>query len=285
MKSREYRVAPESNYYNYSSSVKAKETLLYLQSVGEFIYEPDYYLERNSFDSFLLEVILDGTVEIENNGVSFHAKANDAVLLDCYKPHRYYSKTGWHAIWIHFDGVTARGYYDWVFEKNGAVFSPWGIRTIQKSIMEIFTMFHSEKSVDEPRIALAITNALVAMMEDTKQARHPNQCTPTIYKVLHYINEHIANKQTNKELAQMASFSEYHFIRMFKKMIGLTPLQYTKTVRMEHAKYLLKTTQLTIGEIGFAVGYESESMFCTTFKSYVGMTPIGYRRDTSNSSA
>ena len=46
---------------------------------------------------------------------------------------------------------------------------------------------------------------------------------------------------------------------------------------MDHAKYLLKTTNLPVQEIGYACGYASDSMFCTVFKDHMGVTPTAYR--------
>ena len=83
--------------------------LLHVLSVGEFTYEPGYDLRRSAFDSLLLEIILDGRVNLETEGETLAARAGQVVLIDCTKPHRYWSDTGWHALWVHFDGAAARG--------------------------------------------------------------------------------------------------------------------------------------------------------------------------------
>lgn len=64
----------------------------------------------------------------------------------------------------------------------------------------------------------------------------------------------------------MTGLSEYHFIRVFREIMGATPRQYIIANRMNHAKYLLKTTGLPVGEIGSMVGYASESMFTAAFR-------------------
>ena len=76
-------VSPASTLFNYSPSVNAKDGLLYLCCTGDFTYEPGYDLQRDNFDSFLLEVVLDGTMTFETEGKTFVAKRDDVVLLDC----------------------------------------------------------------------------------------------------------------------------------------------------------------------------------------------------------
>ena len=56
-------VAPGSRYYNYAAGALARSSLLCLQCIGLFTYLPGYQLTRRSYDSFLLEVILDGELE------------------------------------------------------------------------------------------------------------------------------------------------------------------------------------------------------------------------------
>lgn len=277
MKSREKHVAAASNYYNYSSSVNARETLLYLKSTGYFIYEPGYDLYRSAFDSFLLEVILDGKVMIETEGETFEATTGYVALVDCYKPHRYYSDVGWNALWAHFDGATAPGYYSWIRRTNGNVFRTRNMNTVQRGLQTIYNMFHSEGTPNEPQIAMELTRALTALMESAEPPKNPRNNTDMIDAVLYYINEQFDKELTVHHLAKIANFSEYHFIRIFRDIVGVTPRQYLITVRMDHAKYLLKSTALPVQEVGYSIGYASESMFCTAFKRYQGMTPTEYR--------
>lgn len=283
MRSIEQLVSPDSNYYNYKPSLNAKEGLLYPICVGDFTYEPGYRQQRDRFDSFLLQVILDGSLTLEAGGQTLSAKKDDVVLLDCYRPHAYWSDSGWRALWVHFDGLSARGYYNWVARTNGNVFSTWNIRKILKSLEEIYETFHSERRVNEPGIALSLTNALTAMTEHVERSRSIQNNAEAIDEVIYYINEHPAENLTVEQMAQMASFSKYHFIRIFQETVGMTPRQYVIASRMDYAKYLLKSTSLPVKEVGYSIGYTSESMFCATFKKCHGMTPTEYREESSAS--
>lgn len=281
MKPREKHVTADSNYYNYTSSVNACQTLLYLKCTGDFQYEPGYDLYRSSFDSYLLEILLEGSAILETQGKRFKAEAGQVVLLDCYKPHRYYTRTGFRALWVHFDGVNAAGYCAWIHRVNGVVFRPRDPDKIRRSLNRIYAMFHKHGSPDEPHIALELTAALTALMEPCGGTDGSGHIAHPMDEVLCYINENLEKEITVSEMAKIANFSEYHFIRRFREAVGMTPRKYLIAVRMEHAKYLLKTTALPVQEIGYTCGYASNSMFCTAFQKMIGLTPSQYRRGDS----
>ena len=79
-------------------------------------------------------------------------------------------------------------------------------------------------------------------------------------------------------LATRAHCSPSHFSRSFKRAFGETPHQYLLTRRIERAAHLLRDTDLPVGEISEAVGWQSLGSFSTTFKRVKGHTPSGYRR-------
>ncbi len=80
-----------------------------------------------------------------------------------------------------------------------------------------------------------------------------------------------------QELAKQFDMSSRTFNRRFKNATGSTPLQYLQKIRMEMAKDLLKTTNLSISEVMFKVGYHDIAHFNTLFKKHHGTTPGQYR--------
>jgi AraC-like DNA-binding protein len=86
-------------------------------------------------------------------------------------------------------------------------------------------------------------------------------------------------------LARAAHVSTRHFSRSFKATFGETPHQYVVSRRLERARYLLRTTELQVGEICLEVGFSSVGSFTATFRRHVGASPTAYRRANRRRSA
>lgn len=278
MKSLERHVREDSVYYNYSPSAIARSYLLYPICVGDFVYAPGYDLRRTTFDSFLLEIILEGCVTIETGGRTFTASAGQVALIDCHQPHRYYSDQGWHALWVHFDGCSARGYFELITRQHGNVLTPLQPRPIRSALSELFSLFHQAGALSEPQLALLLTRALTALAEPSST---PDEAALPLERIMAHINAALKEPPTVAALAQEANLSEYHFIRVFREKVGMPPRQYIIAARMEHARYLLRATTLPIGEIADQVGYQSVSMFSAMFKRQHGLSPRAYRAECS----
>lgn len=276
MRSLESHVREDSVYYNYSPSAIARDYLLYPICVGDFVYAPGYDLRRTTFSSFLLEIILEGCVTIETGGRTFRAQAGQVVLIDCHQPHRYFSDQGWHALWVHFDGSSARGYVELITRQHGSVMTPAQPWQIHSTLNELFSLFHHAGALSETQLALLLTQALTALAEPPAA---PDSAALPLENIMAHINATLKEPPTVAALAKEANLSEYHFIRVFREKVGMPPRQYIIAARMEHARYLLKATTLPIGEIADQVGYQSVSMFSAMFKRQHGLSPRDYRAE------
>lgn len=78
--------------------------------------------------------------------------------------------------------------------------------------------------------------------------------------------------------ADICCMSKYHYLRIFKSVVGISPMEYRNTIRMNHAKEMLEETGLTVAEIGASVGFSSPSCFCDAFKRQFGISPAKYRQ-------
>jgi len=79
-------------------------------------------------------------------------------------------------------------------------------------------------------------------------------------------------------LAARAGYSRYHFARTFRAAYGDTPGRYLTRRRVERARDLLRTTNLTVTEVCHLVGFTSLGSFSARFKALVGVSPSAYQR-------
>ncbi|MDY6902815.1 MAG: AraC family transcriptional regulator [Cyanobacteriota bacterium] len=95
--------------------------------------------------------------------------------------------------------------------------------------------------------------------------------------VTDYINDNIATEIKLSDLANLAGISQYHFSRLFKKSLGISPNKYVIKQRIERAKSLLKNPELSVTDIALSCGFNSHSHFGQYFRRFTGFTPKQYR--------
>lgn len=81
-----------------------------------------------------------------------------------------------------------------------------------------------------------------------------------------------------EEMADIAFMSPYHFNRTFRQLTGIPPCQFMSALRLEMAKRLLLTTELSVTDVCFEVGYNSLGTFIRRFTDLLGASPRTLRR-------
>jgi AraC-like DNA-binding protein len=97
-----------------------------------------------------------------------------------------------------------------------------------------------------------------------------------IIKAKIYIDTHYAENINLDLIANEASFSKFHFIRLFRRINKSTPHQYLIKVRLDKARELMKS-KLSISDICASVGFESPSSFSILFKENTGLSPTEFQ--------
>lgn len=92
-----------------------------------------------------------------------------------------------------------------------------------------------------------------------------------------YMSQHLNRPLQVATLAAQVSISPSHFFALFKRRIGLAPMDYFTRLRMERAGQLLETTSLSVKEVAAELGYDDPFYFSRVFKSVHQLAPSDYR--------
>jgi AraC-like DNA-binding protein len=103
-----------------------------------------------------------------------------------------------------------------------------------------------------------------------------------IQTALKYIRKNIDSQININTLSELCSLSDDHFIRLFKKEMNCTPIQYINQKKIEKAQLMLVVEKLPIKEIAYSLSFENISYFNRVFKQMTKLTPTQYAGNVSN---
>lgn len=217
-------------------SAMVKTLPFYLLEAGCFLADPNYIIQREYHNSYLLLYTRNGQGTLKTQGVSLSLGPESCVVLDCHKPHEYCcSGEEWEFLWFHFGGSGA----DTLYPLLSRLLHAW-LNQEQRD----------QKGTYDREISWAVT----------------------------YIKEHYGEPITIDDMIQTLPISKFHFIRCFRRLMGVPPYSYLTNYRINMSKVLLRTTQQPVAEIGQACGFQEASNFIAHFKKHTGLRPSAYRR-------
>jgi AraC family transcriptional regulator len=97
-------------------------------------------------------------------------------------------------------------------------------------------------------------------------------------RLAHYIETHLADKITAKDLARLINVREGRLFRAFKISLGVTPGHYITTRRVERVCTMLITTRVPLAQLALACGFCDQAHLSRLFRRKIGMPPSAWRR-------
>ena len=126
-------------------------------------------------------------------------------------------------------------------------------------------------------------------MREEKDASFMEQLAPSTPQVTHFdddficnilqsVEENIQNSEFRiDDLAEAMSMSRTVFYRKVKSLMGVSPVDFVKTMRIKRAVQLLEQDELTVSEVGYMSGFTTPQYFSRVFKEAMGCTPKEYK--------
>jgi len=270
---------------------------LYISTVGyEEILPGDPYPTKGHADGYYFDVSKGRTLneyqllyltEGEGTFQSAHQretriKEGDLFLLFPGEWHSYRPdpKKGWKSYWIGFKG---RNIDDRI---------KYGFLTAEKPIYhvgfssDIVRLYESayQTALDEAayfqQMLAGIVNHLLGLMYSLERNRQLNKNrshVDMINKARLRIRESLESDLTIQQVADELGVSYSNFRKLFKEFTGISPSLYQQDLKLQRAKELLSTTDMSIKEIAYQLNFESPDYFSSKFRAKVGRKPSEFR--------
>lgn len=279
MKSSELGVLKKSEVYFSSPSQTAKRLYYYPTSAGHFFCVKGYHLIRDNYNSLLITHIIDGTFTFIKDGKHITARAGDTVILDCYKPHEYYTNDSFESIWVHLCGANSFDLFQEIEKAEGNLVKCRDVNHVKKLLFRIYNGISGVNPPTELNMSLDIYKLFAELLNPQSiKSKGESDYEDSIHEIENYISENLSEKITVGYLADKAHMSTSHFSRVFKQQTGFSPYDYVLISRLNKAKYLLQKTEMTVAAIAYETGFNSESNFICFFTENEGISPGKFRR-------
>lgn len=139
---------------------------------------------------------------------------------------------------------------------------------------------HTSTAVTAPlRIKSILFEIISEFIDQSESQLHlaATSSTSKINIVLSYIERHLAEPISVEDLAKLVHFHPNYFMHYFKSMMGLSPIVYINKKRLEKARRMLATTELSVSAVADEIGLELY-YFSRIFKKQSGLSPTDYRK-------
>ena len=247
---------------------------------------PAYSFGPATRNHYLFHYVLSGTGRLmanDSRGISheYQIRSGEGFMIFPRQINTYIAdpKLPWEYIWIEFDGMRARE----IIETAGLSPDHPVYHAAYKDLRENMKdeMLYIAEHHDAPPFHLM---GHLYLFIDYLSRSSSSQMTTSgrvrdfyIKEALNYIEQNFQNDISIENIASFCGLNRTYFGRIFKETVGKSPQQFLLSYRMAKAAELLKLTELSISDIGNAVGYPNQLHFSRAFKNVYGVSPREWR--------
>jgi len=277
-------VLPEYKLNELAQSELTKH--LYISDIGVFPRAQFHYRERPqgcNAHIFIYCTAGEGWVELDGHK-QVRVAAEHLVVIPAGTPHRYGASAHapWSIHWLHLQGEHAAPLIAmYGLNSAGPIHLP--PRT-SSGFLEDFEQCYvslSQKNYSMP-IQVHVSNLIRQLLSrigiSISGSEQDKKKESYLETAIQFMNDRLDDSIKLSELARHTGLSKQHLIYLFNKETGFPPIDFFLRMKMQKAGKMLTLTDLTIKQIGYALGIVDPYYFSRLFKKIMGVSPAAYRK-------
>lgn len=233
-------------------------------------------------DGYVLLYCIDGQADYTVEGTATSVTRHRFIIHDARASAAYTVPFGksWSVYRIRFTGTIAEALTGEI--ANGEFISPGDIlgSEIAGHIEDILVNLERDTGVESQLYCSALLHYVIGTVRRfTTMAEH-NAANPSgeiVDTAIRYMKENLSKRLSLQDLTEMTNYSKPHFMTIFKRATGHSPMSYFNMLKIMKACTLLDTTDMKINQICFAIGINDMFYFSRLFKKYMHVSPSSYR--------
>lgn len=274
----EFKVFPKNNYMD-----------LTLIQFGREICKGGYSFGPAARNHYLFHFVISGKGTLYANNSSgttdvYKINANEGFMLFPGQVSTYIADNDepWEYIWLEFDGFQAKAAINAIgLSQDKPIYHPLSIKLCELALDEMIYIIEQKEAAPLHLIGHLylfldyLTRSAVTSQSQNK--RKNNSSHYYISEAIKFIELNYQKDITVEDIAENCGLNRNYFGKKFKEEFGKTPQEFLMRFRMTKATELLEHSQLSIGEISCAVGYNDQLHFSRAFKNTYGISPRQWR--------
>lgn len=234
-----------------------------------------YHIQRPNYHNiFCFEYVISGKGIVRTNGKEFCVSAGDSYMLLPENEHDYFSdpKDPMKKIWFNASGTLISALLDLYRLKKNTVFE-------QLDTSEYILKIHKiiqDRTLSPLEIQDKYTLLFHELLQYVKNNISKEQYSPA-QKIRDFITQNAFDNISLTDLAKLIYRSESQVSRIFKEAYATTPYKFLLECKMNHAKNMLLSSNMSIKEIAEILSFSDEHYFSNIFKEKIGVSPKNYR--------
>lgn len=282
-----------------------------VRMLGQIRYNEPWLHFSRCINEWVLYVIRDGNLYLQEDGVRYHLSAGDFFLLEPGLPHEGYQKAACDYYYAHFThpdmhrAADDRQAMALLAEKrrqslvgyNLDAYDPTAPETCLpkqfhltggefKAQLHAAVECYDSREDDYKRRASALLHSFLLqtahehlLARNSAQGRKIRKSDVIAEQLLRYLNQNYTKHLTSQEIEELFEGNFDYLNRVFSSLTGSPVFAYLNILRINNAKQLISTTDLPFSEIAYLVGIEDRYYFSKLFRKMTGMSPTEYYKE------
>ncbi len=283
-----------------------------VRMIGKINYMKPWIHFARTANEFILYIIRDGDIYLEENKIRYHLKKGDFFLLEPGLYHQGYKMAPCSYYYVHFkhadltaiekekeqqaitdvlekrrtsllsynlDEADPTDPYT-IFQKHENILDYQDNKGILNLAVSIYNRreehYKRQASVELHRYLLNVAHGFVIGQNAAITGKTVKKSEIKVDEILNYLNSSYMNKISSIMIEDRFEVNFDYINRIFLERTGNTIFHYLNSIRISHAKELICTTNLKFSEIAYLTGIEDNYYFTRIFKKFCGMTPTQY---------
>ena len=287
------------------------ELLPKVRMLGQIRYNDPWIHFSRCINEWVLYVIRDGNLYLQEDGVRYHLSAGDFFLLELGLTHEGYQRAACDYYYAHFThpdmcrAADERQAIAFLAEKRKKSLVGYNLEAVDstppitylpkqfrltggefKAQLRAAVDCYDSREDDYKRRTSTLLHSFLLqtahehlLSRNSAQGRKLRKSDVIAEQLLRYLNQNYTKHLTSTEIEELFESNFDYLNRVFSSLTGSPIFTYLNILRINNAKQLISTTDLPFSEIAYLVGIEDRYYFSKLFRKSTGMSPSEYYKE------